>query len=160
MERRRFLSTLAVANLSPSILAKGQNVLADLTYGLVSFTAYFLGCLAYCAAFCFVYTRLTAHDEYELIVERHNASAAIAFGSSLLGFAIALAGAVHNTTSAVEFVVWGFVAFATQIVAYLLARFAHPTLSRAIEENAIAAAVWLGTVSVSAGVLSAACMSP
>jgi putative membrane protein len=135
-------------------------LLADLASGLIAFAAYFLGCLGYCAAYCVIYTRLTAHDEYALIVEQHNASAAIAFGSSLVGFAIALAGAVHNTTSATEFIVWGFVAFATQIVAYLLARLAHPSLSAAIEENAIAAAVWLGAVSLSAGVLSAACMSP
>lgn len=135
-------------------------MLSDLAYGLVAFAAYFLGCLAYCAAFCFVYTRLTAHDEYELIVEQHNASAALAFGASLLGFAIALAGAVHNTTSALEFIVWGFVAFATQIIAYYLARLAHPGLSYAIEQNAIAAAIWLGAVSIAAGLLSAACMSP
>lgn len=133
---------------------------SDLAFGLLSFAAYFLGVIAYCAAFCLVYTRLTPHREFDLIVQQHNASAAIALGSSLLGFAIALAGAVHNTTSALEFIVWGFVAFATQIVAYLLARAAHPGLSQAIEQNAIAAAVWLGAVSLSAGVLSAACMSP
>lgn len=135
-------------------------MLSDLAPGLVSFAAYFLGCIAYCAAFCGIYTRLTSHDEYSLIVEQHNASAAVAFGSSLVGFAIALAGAVHNTQSAAEFIVWGFVAFATQIVAYLLARIAHPGLSQAIEQNALAAALWLGAVSISIGVLSAACMSP
>ena len=133
---------------------------ADLASGLLSFSAYFLGTIAYCAAFCVVYTRLTPHCEFDLIVNEHNASAAIAFGGSLIGFAIALAGAVHNTQSALEFIIWGFVAFATQIVAYLLARLAHPGLSQAIEQNAIAAAVWLGAVSISAGVLSAACMSP
>lgn len=132
----------------------------DVLPGLVSFAAYFLGSIAYCTAFCVVYTRLTAHEEFDLIVQQHNASAAVAFGSSLLGFAIALAGAIHNTRSVGEFVVWGFVAFATQIVAYLLARLAHPGLSQAIEQNALAAAVWLGAVSISAGVLSAACMSP
>lgn len=150
---------MRVAKLSGAD-SKGADLLADLAYGLVSFAAYFLGCLAYCAAYCVVYTRLTAHDEYALIVEQHNASAAIAFGASLVGFAIALAGAVHNTTSAIEFIVWGFVAFATQLIAYLLARLAHPGLSAAIEQNAIAAAVWLGAVSLSAGLLSAACMSP
>lgn len=132
----------------------------EILTGLLSFAAYFFGAIAYCVAFCVVYTRLTSHDEFDLIVHQHNASAAIAFGSSLLGFAIALAGAIHNTQSVGEFVIWGFVAFATQIVAYLLARFAHPGLSEAIEKNALAAAVWLGAVSISAGVLSAACMSP
>lgn len=132
----------------------------DIASGLLSFAAYFLGAIAYCTTFCVVYTRLTPHREFDLIVQQHNASAAVAFGSSLVGFAIALAGAIHNTRSAGEFIVWGFVAFATQIVAYLLARVAHPGLSQAIEQNALAAALWVGAVSISAGVLSAACMSP
>ncbi|PWB83341.1 MAG: hypothetical protein C3F11_07105 [Methylocystaceae bacterium] len=132
----------------------------DIAFGLLSFAAYFLAATAYCAAFCVAYTRLTPHHEFDLIVRQHNASAAVAFGSSLVGFAIALAGAIHNTRSATEFIVWGFVAFATQIVAYLLARVAHPGLSHAIEQNALAAALWVGAVSISAGVLSAACMSP
>jgi putative membrane protein len=133
---------------------------AELVSGLLSFAAYFMGAIAYCAAFCVVYTRLTPHYEFDLIVNEHNASAAIAFGASLIGFAIALSGAVHNTQSALEFIIWGFVAFVTQIIAYVLARLAHPGLSQAIEQNAIAAAVWLGAVSISVGVLSAACMSP
>lgn len=132
----------------------------DVASGLISFAAYFFGAVAYCVAFCVVYTRLTAHDEFNLIIHQQNASAAIAFGSSLIGFAIALAGAIHNTRSVGEFVIWGFVAFATQVLAYLLARLGHPGLSEAIEENALAAAVWVGAVSISAGALSAACMSP
>jgi putative membrane protein len=103
---------------------------------------------------------LTPHREFDLIVRQHNASAAVAFGGSLIGFAIALAGAIHNTQSTPEFVAWGFVAFATQVVAYFLARLAHPGLSHAIEQNALAAALWVAAVSISAGVISAACMSP
>jgi putative membrane protein len=128
--------------------------------GLLAFAIYFAAATAYGAAFCVIYTRLTPHREFDLIVHRHNASAAVALGSSLIGFAIALAGAIHNTQSAPEFIVWGFVALATQLVAYLLARFAYPDLSHAIEQNALAAALWVGAVSISAGVVSAACMSP
>jgi putative membrane protein len=36
----------------------------------------------------------------------------------------------------------------------------HPDLSRAIEQNAVAAAVWLAAVSIAAGLISEACMSP
>jgi putative membrane protein len=134
--------------------------LPDFLYGLASFAAYFAASIAFCAGFCVVYVRLTPHSEFDLIVRQHNASAAIAFGGSLIGFAIALAGAIHNTGSALEFAVWGVVAFVTQVIAYQLARLAHPGLSHAIEQNAVAAAVWVAAVSISAGVLSAACMSP
>ncbi len=132
----------------------------DLIFGLISFAAYFAGALAFCAAYCVGYIWLTPHREFDLIVREHNASAALAFGGSLVGFAIALAGAIHNAGSAMEFVVWGCVAFVTQVLAYQLARLAHPGLSHAIEQNALASALWVAAVSVSAGVISAACMSP
>jgi putative membrane protein len=48
---------------------------------------------------------VTRHDEFALIVEAQNASAAIAFGGRLLGFAIALAAAIHHTGSIPEFVI-------------------------------------------------------
>lgn len=128
--------------------------------GLLAFSVYFAGAVGFCAVFCLVYTRVTRHDEFALIVEQQNASAAIAFGGSLVGFSIALAGAIHHTGSVLEFVMWGFVALVTQIIAYFLARLAHPGLPLAIEENALGAALWVAAVSVSAGLLSAACMSP
>ncbi len=132
----------------------------DFFSGLLAFAVYFAGAIGFCAVYCIVYTRVTRHDEFTLIVEGQSASASIAFGGSLLGFAIALAGAIHHTGSIPEFVMWGVVALATQIVAYGLARLAYPGLSRAIEENVLAAAIWVAAVSVSAGLLSAACMSP
>ena len=132
----------------------------DFLSGLLAFAVYFAGAVGFCAAFCLIYSRVTRHDEFVLIVEEHSAAAAIAFGGSLLGFAIALAGAIHHTGSVLEFVMWGLVALVTQIIASGLARLAHPGLSRAVEDNAISAAIWVAAVSISAGVLSAACMSP
>ncbi|WP_442753308.1 DUF350 domain-containing protein [Methylocystis sp. JAN1] len=132
----------------------------DFFSGLVAFAVYFAGAIGFCAAYCIVYTRVTRHDEFSLIVNQQSASASVAFGGSLLGFAVALAGAIHHTGSVPEFVIWGLVALATQIVAYGLARLAYPGLSRAIDENVLAAAIWVAAVSVSAGLLSAACMSP
>ncbi|WP_424362046.1 DUF350 domain-containing protein [Methylocystis parvus] len=132
----------------------------DFLSGLLAFVVYFAGAVGFCAVYCMVYTRVTRHDEFSLIVNQQSASASIAFGGSLLGFAIALAGAIHHTGSIPEFVMWGLVALVTQIVAYGLARLAYPGLSRAIEENVLAAAIWVAAVSISAGLLSAACMSP
>jgi putative membrane protein len=125
---------------------------------LLSFIGYFAGATAFCVGFGAVYLRLTPHREFDLLFREHNASAAIALGGSLVGFAIALAGAIHETRSAGEFVVWGIVAVLTQVVAYYLARLAHPGLPRAIERNALSAAIWVASVSIAAGLISAACM--
>ena len=128
---------------------------------MLAFAAYFAAAIAFCVAFCITYVWLTPHREFQLIVHEHNASAAIALGGGKPHrFAIALAGAIHNTQAPLQFVAWGFVAFAVQVLAYRLARFGHPGLSHAIQQNAIAAALWVAAVSISAGILSAACMSP
>jgi len=128
--------------------------------GLGAFAVYFAGALAYGAVFCAVYTRLTRHHEFDLIVNQHNVSAAVAFGMTLVGYAIALAGAIHNTQSIVEFLIWGLIAMLAQFLAFGLANLAHPGLSQAIEQNAVAAAIWSGSVAVATGLVTAACMSP
>jgi putative membrane protein len=126
----------------------------------LAFFGYFGGAIAFCVAFGAIYLRLTPHREFDLIVREHNASAAIALAGTLIGFAIALAGAIRNTRSISEFVVWACLAALAQLIAYGLARLTHPNLSQAIENNAIAAAIWLAAVSISAGVICDACMGP
>lgn len=127
--------------------------------GLPDFLAYFATAVALCILYVFVYTRVTPFDEYRLIVEKHNASAALALGMSLIGFVIPLAAAIFNSSHLVDCVIWGLVALVVQILAYFLARLAHPHISQAIEQNALASALWLGFVSIAAGLLSAASMT-
>jgi putative membrane protein len=56
--------------------------------------------------------------------------------------------------------VWGLVAMASQTLAYLCARLLHPGLSHAVEQNAIASGYLIASISIAAGILGAACMSP
>jgi len=126
---------------------------------LVAFAGYFGGAVAFSVAYLAIYIRMTPHREFDLIVREHNASAALALGLSLVGFVIPLARAMSQAASILEFSSWAVVALVVQIAAYYVARLAHPDLSRAIEENALSAALWLGTVSLAAGLLSAAAMT-
>jgi putative membrane protein len=134
--------------------------MSEFLRGVAAFFGYFGVAIALCSAFGAVYLRLTPHREFDLIVREHNASAAIALSGTLLGFAIALAGAIRNTRSVWEFIIWACLAALAQLVAYGLARLTHPNLSQAIESNAIAAAIWLAAVSISAGVICDACLGP
>jgi putative membrane protein len=134
--------------------------MADFFGGVVAFAGYFGGAIIFFVGFGVVYLRLTPHREFDLIVREHNASAAIALSGTLLGFAIALAGAIHNTRSVLEFIAWAVIAALAQLVAYGLARLAHPNLSQAIEHNALSAAIWLAAVSIAAGIVCDACMTP
>ena len=127
--------------------------------GLPAFAAYFTTSIALCVLYLAVYTRVTPHDEYDLIVHEHNVSAAVALGMSLCGFAIPLASAIFHSVDIFDCAIWGAIALLVQVIAYGLARLGHPDISKAIEQNALASALWLGFVSIAAGLLSAASMS-
>ncbi len=119
--------------------------------GLGAFAAYFLTGAALCVLYLIVYTKITRHDEFDLIVQQHNASAAIALGLSLLGFALPLGSAILHTVSILDCVIWGLIALVVQVCAYYVARLVHPRLIEAIGQNSMAAALWLGFVSITAG---------
>jgi putative membrane protein len=128
--------------------------------GIPAFAAYLATVAGLCALFLVIYVRLTPHREFDLIVHEHNASAALALGMSLVGFALPLASTVFHSVGIVDCVIWGVVALVTQVLAYFLAQLAHPNISESIRQNSFAGALWLGFVSITAGILSAACMSP
>ena len=127
--------------------------------GLAAFAAYFLAASALCVVYVFVYTRVTQHDEFDLIMRQHNASAALALGMSLLGFALPLASAILHSVSILDCVIWGVIALVVQIIAYYVARAFHPGLNQALADNTMASALWLGFISITAGILSAVSMS-
>lgn len=128
--------------------------------GVPAFAGYLTVVTGLSALFLVIYVRLTPHREFDLIVREHNASAALALGMSLIGFSFPLASAVRHSAGIVDCVVWGLIALVVQILAYLLARLPFPSLSDSIRQNSMAGAIWLGAVSLTAGILSAACMTP
>lgn len=135
-------------------------MLARSLAGLPAFLGYLLVVTGLCALFLVVYVRLTPHREFHLMTREGNAAASLALGMSLLGFTFPLASAVLHSVGIVDCLIWGAIALVVQIMAYFLARLPFPTLSEQIAENSTAGALWLGFVSVAAGVLSAACMTP
>lgn len=126
--------------------------------GLPAFLAYFCVSLVAVVLYAVVYAWITHHDEYELI-RRNNAGAATALGLSMLGFSLPLASAVAHAANIVDCIIWAIIALLVQIIAYYVARIAIPELSARIEKGEMAAAIWLGLASVTAGVLSAASMT-
>jgi putative membrane protein len=132
-------------------------VLQSLT-GLPAFLAYFCLSVAAVIAYLLVYTRITAHDEFELI--RKNApGAALSLGLSLVGFALPLASAIAHAADIVDCAIWSVIALIVQIIVYYGARIPVPDLSRRIASGELAPALWLGLASMTAGLLSAASMT-
>jgi putative membrane protein len=127
--------------------------------GLPAFLAYFAIAILMLLVFGFIYTRLTAHDEFELI--RHGKSAAaVALGGSLLAFALPLCSAIVHSVSLVDFVIWGVIAMVIQIGTFFAVRVFLTNLSQRISNNELSAGLFVALASLSVGAINAACMTP
>jgi putative membrane protein len=126
--------------------------------GLPAFLVYFCVSAAVVVGYLFIYTRITPHDEFALI-RANDAAAAIALGMSLIGFALPVASAIAHAANIVDCAIWSVIALIVQIIAYFVAQIPDPDLSKRIAAGELASAVWLGMVSVTAGLLSAASMA-
>lgn len=105
-----------------------------------------------------IYTFVTAHNELALI-RRNVISASLSLGLSLIGFALPLSSAIMNTDTLVDLVVWGLIAIVVQILAYGFVRIVVPNLTCRIADGEIGTAMFLGAVSLTAGIANSACMS-
>ena len=125
-----------------------------------SFLLYFALAIGALILFKVVYTRITPHDEWKLIKEEQNTASAIAFGGAIVGFALALSGAISNSVSLADFLVWAIVALIAQTVAFAIVRYVFmPKIVARIEQNEISAGIILGAVSVAVGLINAASMT-
>ncbi|MDV6250675.1 DUF350 domain-containing protein [Vibrio sp. EA2] len=137
-----------------------MHIIADLLAGFPYFLLYFSVSIVFVLAFKFVYIKLTPYDEWQLIKEEQNTAAAVALSGTFLGYCLAIAGAAKNSVSIVDFMVWGIVAMLAQLIAFGIVRFIlMPKVSEQIENNELPAGIVLAAVSVSVGLLNAACMT-
>ena len=125
--------------------------------GLPAFLVYFCTALIAVIAYLFVYTRVTPHNEFQLIRD-NDAAAAIALGLSLLGFVLPVVSAIAHSANVIDCLIWSLIALIVQIIVYYLVRVPVPKLSERIAAGELAAAIWLGLASLAAGALNAACM--
>ena len=126
--------------------------------GLPAFLVYLLVAGSLLAAYFVIYTAITRHDEFALI--RMNVpGAAVALGLSAIGFALPLTSAIGHSANVIDCTIWGIIGLAVQVGVYYLVRLTIPDLSERIEKGELAAAIWLGLTSVTAGMLSAASMA-
>jgi putative membrane protein len=123
-----------------------------------NFVIYFLVGSALTAIFVVLYANLTPQRDITLI-RGGNSAAAIAVVGALLGFEVPLASVISHSAALVDLVVWGIVALVVQLGGFMLARLVLPDLPKAIEDGNIAAAIFLAGISLSLGILDAACMA-
>jgi putative membrane protein len=125
--------------------------------GLPAFLVYFCTAIFAVLAYLFIYTKITPHNEFELI-RNNNAAAAIALGLSLLGFSLPLISAIAHSANVWDCMIWSLVALIVQIVVFFIVRIPVPNQPQRIAEGELAPAIWLGLASLAFGAINAACM--
>jgi putative membrane protein len=125
---------------------------------LISFVKYFFIAAVLIGAYVSIYILITPHAEIKLIRE-NNSSAAIAFSGSLMGFSLPIAIIIAHSSTLISCLVWGIIALVTQIFVFFIARVLIPGISGKIENGELASGIWLGTASLTGGIINAACMT-
>src|SRR5258705_4638838 len=110
--------------------------------GLPAFLVYFCTAIIAVVAYLFVYTRVTPHDEFQLIRD-NDPAAAIALGLSLLGFVLPVVSAIAHSANVVDCLIWSAIALIVQIVVYFIVKIPVPNLSGRIAAGGHAPAIWL-----------------
>jgi putative membrane protein len=125
---------------------------------LPNFLAYLGAAIALLVAFMAVYLYVTPYDEIALI-RNNNAAAAVSLSGALLGFAMPIANVIAHSDTLLDLAVWSVVAGLVQLAAWGVARVALPTLKEDIAANRVAPAVFVAALSLTVGLLNAACMT-
>ena len=124
----------------------------------VTYLIYIVSALVMLGIFTAVYTAVTRYKEFELIREG-NIAAVLPYGGALVGFSFTLCSSIAVHASFVMFLVWGVAAMVVQIVVYVVVAQTIRGMNEAIEQNNIAMGGLIGAISLSAGVVNAACLT-
>ena len=122
-----------------------------------AFLGYFVCAIALLVVFILIYSWITPYHEMRMIREG-NAAASVSLGGAILGFVIPLASVIAHSFNVVDMVVWGIVALLVQIAAHLVSRLTVPSYRDDMAAARMSVASWKATISLSVGILNAACM--
>ncbi|MCB1658884.1 MAG: DUF350 domain-containing protein, partial [Pseudomonadales bacterium] len=108
--------------------------------------------------FSLIYTKITPYDELKMIREGQTA-AACSFVGALLGFSLTLASSIMHNDNLVAFAGWASAAMAVQLLVYALVSRIMPEIHNELDNNNVAMGALLGGVSLTFGIINAACLS-
>ncbi|WP_255988613.1 DUF350 domain-containing protein [Chitinolyticbacter albus] len=119
---------------------------------------YLLTSLVLLGGFAFIYLRITPFAELGLIRDG-KVAAALSFSGALLGFALTLAASIIFHATYPMYLLWAVSALVVQVAAYALLSRLMPHMNDALADNNVAMGALMGTVSLTVGVINAACLS-
>lgn len=131
---------------------------AFLNFGFPAFVSHFITALAFLFVFIAIYIRITPYKEITLIREGNTAAAASLSGA-VIGYAIALSSSVAHSVDLYDMLIWSGIGLVVQLLAYFITRLMLPDLVKDVPENRLASGLFLGALSISMGLLNAACQT-
>ena len=131
---------------------------AFLNFGFPAFASHFISALAFLFVFIAIYIRITPYKEITLIREGNTAAAASLSGA-VVGYAIALSSSVAHSIDLYDMLIWSAIGLGVQLLAYFITRLMLPDLVKDVPENRLASGLFLGALSISMGLLNAACQT-
>ena len=126
--------------------------------GFDDFLIYIAISAALLAIFLAIYVRITPYREVGLIREG-NIAAAFSLSGTVIGMAIPLANAVEYSVNPIDMAIWGAIALLVQLLVFVIARITLPHIAADIPAGKQASGIFLGAISIAAGILNAACMT-
>jgi putative membrane protein len=125
---------------------------------IYNYVIYLLASLAMMSVFSLIYTKITPYDEIKMIREG-KAAAALSFLGALIGFSLTLASSILHNDSFVAFAAWAGAAMIVQLAVYTVLSRLIPDMHNSLESNNVAIGALLGGVSLTFGIINAACLS-
>ena len=127
----------------------------------IGFILFFGSALLMVGIFLYLYAIVTPYDDYKLIFEENNTTAALSFGGAVIGVSIPLYSALVSSVSYFDFLIWGSVAIIIQLIfAFIVTRLKGKfSLEAKIEKDVVAVGILMAFLSICIGLLNAGAMS-
>lgn len=125
---------------------------------IINYALHLIASAILLGVFLFIYTKATPFDELALI-RAGRGGAALSLGGALIGFSLTLGSAIVHNASLFEVLLWAIGAMIVQIIVFTVASRLMASIRTDIEGGNVAMGGFLGTVSLVAGIVNAACLS-
>ncbi len=114
--------------------------------------------IAFIYLYMIVYLWVTPYNELKMI-KNGNVAAALGLSGSVLGFTFPLAASIFQAVHPWDMMLWALIAAIVQLLVYVAVRYSLLNVTRRIPEGQVATGIVLAAISMSAGLLNAACMT-
>lgn len=108
--------------------------------------------------FLFIYSKITPHNEWQLI-KNNNTAASLAFSGTLLGYVIPLSSAAINAVSIPDYFASGRDCTGDSVTRFCWCQTLYARIKRKIINHNTAAGMFMGTAALAGGIFNAACMT-